>query len=354
MKKHLLLATVIVVCAFSLCLVHAQEWNVSDILDSMGKLPDGLGLLPQMRIPADNPQTSRKVELGRELFFEKDLSGDRSMSCSTCHDPGKGFSDGQPLAIGSHGKKLARHSPTVLNTAYNLSQFWDGRAASLEEQAKGPIMSAGEMNLDGEAELLKRLEASPHYQKEFEAVFGGRPTLNSAAKAIASYERTLVTRNSRFDQYVSGNKKALTQHEKQGLALFIGKAQCSQCHNGPNFSDSKFHNLGAAGANDSGRYAITKDPADLGSFKTPGLRNIVTHAPYMHDGSLSTLEQVIDYYDRGGNDTTNKSKLIFKLGLTQQEKSDLLSFLASLTGEVPSGPTIHARAKSIVGATDRK
>jgi cytochrome c peroxidase len=332
-NRNILLAALLMAGgAFSLSLLHGQGWNMSKALDSMRVLPANLGVLPPLKVPSDNPQTERKVKLGRELFFAKELSGDRSISCATCHDPRKGFSDGKPLAIGFNKKVLPRHSPTIWNAAYNSTQFWDGRASSLEEQARGPITSSGEMNLADETELARRLEAKPHYQQEFQAIFGSKPSLDNVARAIASYERTLISSNSRFDRYVLGDKKALTPQEKNGLVLFIAKARCSQCHSGPNFSDNKFYNVGVSEASDLGRYAITKDPADLGAFKTPGLRNVVGHAPYMHDGSHATLEDVVEYYDRGGDDAKNKSKLMMKLGLTRGEKRDLVAFLRSLTG----------------------
>ena len=307
--------------------------QTAQLIDSLQQLPVGLGTLPQLKIPSDNPQTSQKVELGRTLFFNADLSGDHSMSCASCHDPASGFSDGKPLAIGFHGKQLRRHTPTVLNTAYNSSQFWDGRALSLEQQAAGPITSTAEMNLPDETELVRRLNADPRYRQKFQAVFGEEPSLKTVAKAIAAYERTIVTANSRFDRYAAGDKSALTLHEKNGLVLFIAKARCSRCHDGSNFTDNKFQNIGV-GDNDEGRFAVTQKESDRGAFKTPGLYNVVLHPPYMHDGSLATLESVIDYYDRGGNEKKGKSPFVLKIGLTTEEKQDLLAFLKTLNGSV--------------------
>jgi len=331
-----LLATLLVGGGLCAGLLRGQDWDMTALLDSMRELPNGLGTLPPVVAPADNPQTPKKIALGKALFFDKQLSGDRTISCATCHDPDKGFSDGKTKAIGFNGKELPRHSPTVLNAAYNSFQFWDGRAASLEEQARGPITSAAEMNLADEGELVRRLQADARYQGKFEEVFGEAPTLTNVARAIAAYERTLVSRNSRFDRYVRGDKKALSHQEKEGLALFLGKARCAQCHSGPNFTDNKFYNLGVAEAADAGRYTVTKQPDDLGAFKTSGLRDITRHAPYMHDGSLATLEAVIDYYDRGGDDAKNKSQLMTRLELTPEEKRDLTAFLRSLTGELPA------------------
>jgi len=318
-------------------LAHGQNLeDAAQLIDSLQELPVGLGILPTLKIPADNPQSPEKIELGRKLFFNKELSGDHSMSCASCHDPASAFSDGKPRAIGFRGKELDRHTPTVLNAAYDSYQFWDGRAVSLEQQAAGPITSTAEMNLPDEAELVRRLNADPSYRQEFQAVFGEGPSLKNVTKAIAAYERTLITTNSRFDRYAAGDKDALTLHEKNGLMLFIAKARCSRCHDGPNFTDNKFQNT-AVGENDEGRSAVTRQESDRGAFKTPGLRNVALHAPYMHDGSLATLEAVIEYYDRGGNDKKGKSPFMIKIGLSRQEKDDLIAFLKALNGSVAVG-----------------
>ena len=303
----------------------------AQMIDSLKELPVGLGILPLPDSPPDNLQTRRKINLGRRLFFDRVLSSDRSMSCGTCHDPAKGFSDGRRRAIGFHGHALPRHTPSIWNAAYNSSQFWDGRAASLEEQASGPMMSATEMNAPKEPELTERLEADARYRRDFEAVFGERPTIKNLAKAIAAFERTVVTSGSRFDHYARGQKNALGLQEKNGLVLFIGKARCARCHNGPNFTDNKFQNIGTGSEEDPGRYSITHLEQDRGAFKTPSLRNAALHAPYMHDGSAATLDAVIDYYDRGGNEKQGKSPFMMKIGLTPQEKHDLIAFLKTLT-----------------------
>jgi cytochrome c peroxidase len=311
-----------------------------EMLDQMARLPGGLGPLPPVPVSADNPQESAKVELGRRLFFDARLSRDRVQSCASCHDPRKGFSDGRPRAVGFGGSELARRSPSVLNAAYNIRQFWDGRASSLEQQAEGPLLGAAEMNMS--ADLLgARLQAVPEYNRCFQAVFGGRPTLKNAAKAIAAFERTLITPHGPFDAYAHGDKGALSIDEKRGLILFIGKAACVQCHNGPTLTDSRFHRLGVSrrspGPEDVGRFAVTGKDQDRGAFKTPTLRNVSLRAPYMHDGAFRTLEEVVDFYDRGGDVDPKKSPLIFELGLSTQEKSDLIAFLRSLTGQPPVG-----------------
>jgi cytochrome c peroxidase len=309
------------------------------MLDELDRLPGDLGPLPPVEAPADNPQSPAKVDLGRLLYFDPRLSRDRSMSCATCHAPALGFADGRPRAIGFGGKVLDRHSPTVLNAAYYTAQFWDGRAATLEAQAEGPIEAAGEMNLPRE-ELVRRLTAVPEYRRRFEEVFGTGPTLTNVGMAIAAFERTLVTPDSRFDAYARGDKGALTEREKRGLSLFIGKAACSQCHSGPNLSDSQFHVLGvprrAGQPDDVGRYAVTRDERDIRAFKTPTLRNVALTAPYMHDGSLPTLESVVAFYDRGGGAAPNRSRKLLRLRLTAAERRDLVAFMRALTGRPPA------------------
>ena len=295
------------------------------------KLPGGIGALPAMAVAE-----SRKVELGRLLFFDRRLSGDRQSSCATCHRPDKGFADGLPTAIGFGGKVLRRHTPTVLNSAYNDAQFWDGRASTLEEQAVGPITAVDEMNLPDENELVSRLSGVARYRELFAQVFHAPPSRRRAVEAIAAYERTLTTGNSRFDRFARGDGGALSEGEKRGLLLFVGKAACSQCHLGPNFTDNQFHNIGLhghAGAEpDLGRYGVTHDAAARGAFKTPTLRNVALTSPFMHDGSLPTLRDVVDYYDKGGEKNDHKSEKIFKLGLSEDEKRDLIAFLETLTG----------------------
>jgi cytochrome c peroxidase len=311
-----------------------------DVLDGMTRLPGELGPLPPVPVSAENPQDEAKVELGRKLFFDARLSRDRIQSCASCHDPEKGFSDGRPRALGFEGRELARRSPSVLNAAYNHHQFWDGRASSLEQQAEGPLLAAAEMNMSADL-LSARLGAIPEYNRLFQGIFEGSPTLKNVAKAIAAFERTLITPNAPFDAYARGNKNALTLNEKRGLILFIGKAACVQCHNGPTFTDSRFHRLGVhrrtLGPEDVGRFAVSGHDQDRGAFKTPTLRNVSLGAPYMHDGALKTLEEVVDFYDRGGDLDPQKSPLIFELGLSKQEKSDLIAFLRSLTGQGPVG-----------------
>ena len=324
-----------------------------EMVDSMKVLPGGLAALPAVPIPQDNPQTEAKIDLGKRLFFDNRLSGDMSSSCATCHSPDKAFTDALPRSRGFGGKTLKRNSPTVLNAAYNTAQFWDGRAATLDEQCKGPLLSPDEMNMVDEKHLVDRLNAVPKYRQDFQAVFGSAPSLDNVARAIAAFERTLVTPNSRFDRYMQGDKSALTTEEKRGLIVFFGRGSCSECHKGANFTDNQYHNLGAkAMANmpeDLGRFGVTHKAEDRGAFKTPTLRNVALTAPYMHDGSIATLEDVVEFYDRGGDDAPNKSKLIFKLNLTTQEKKDLVAFMKALTGTVPQvkAPTMYPDARPV-------
>jgi cytochrome c peroxidase len=227
----------------------------------------------------------------------------------------------------------------VLNAAFNRFQFWDGRAPSLEVQAAGPMMAAAEMNMPSEQEVVDRLRADESYRSAFLEVFGGSPSLDTVTKAIAAYERTLVTPDGPFDRYARGEKRALAGAEKRGLLLFVGKAACTQCHRGPNFADDKFHRIGLADPADQGRFAVTHREEDRGAFKTPSLRNVALTAPYMHDGSLASLEAVVDFYDRGGDAKPGRSELIFPLELSAAEKADLVAFLKSLTGRIPDGQT---------------
>ena len=323
-------AVVLAGCA----LAPAQSLRESaQMIDSLSELPVGLGALPEPEAPENNLQSPDKIELGRRLFFDKRLSMDNTISCGGCHDPRKGFSDGRARAIGFHGTPLPRHTPSLWNAAYNLSQFWDGRAARLEDQANAPLSSPTEMNSPSGKALADRLDADVYYHRMFRQVFGEAPNISCVSCALAAYERTLIARNSRFDRYARGDKNALNLQEKDGLVLFIGKGRCARCHNGPNFSDGKFQNIGEGSEDDQGRFSITHEEADRGAFKTPGLRNVRLHPPYMHDGNLPTLEAVIDYYDRGGGTRAGKSPFIMKIGLTASEKRDLIAFLRALTDE---------------------
>lgn len=293
--------------------------------------------LPEMKHPADNPWSKEKEDLGRMLYFDPRLSGSNWISCMTCHNPGLGWGDGLPRPLGHGQKELDRHSPTIINSGYFEVQFWDGRAKSLEEQALGPIGSQVEMKQDL-GELVKELEAIPGYVRLFKKVFPKEGIKKATiAKAIGTYERSVVSKNAPYDKYFAGDKSAMSASALNGMKLFFGKAKCSICHNGPAFTDSRFHNIGVKQhgplKEDLGRYNVTKEDFDKGAFKTPGLRHITRSAPYMHDGSEATLEEVIEFYDRGGDVAENRSPFITPLGLATQEKKDLVEFMKALEGE---------------------
>jgi len=294
--------------------------------------PQRLGNLPAVTIPPDNPQTPAKILLGKQLYFDTRLSKDNTVSCATCHNPAMGWSDAGPTSVGIKGQHGGRRAPPVSNAAYLPLQFWDGRAPSLEEQAKGPIANPIEMGNTHEV-MIRTVTDIPGYVEEFKAVFGPVPlTVDLVAQAIASFERTVVTTDSPFDRYVKGDEAALTEQEKMGLEIFNGKGHCSACHWGPNFTDGRFHNLGVKPQDpakpDLGRYEITKDPRDKGAFKTPIVRDAALRAPYLHDGSEKTLESLVDFYNRGGDtDDPNLDPLIVPLDLSQAEKDALVAFM---------------------------
>jgi cytochrome c peroxidase len=303
--------------------------------------------LPPVPLPADNPPTAASIALGRKLFFDVRLSADDTVSCATCHNPELSFTDGLPGSRGI-GKKIGRrNAPTVLNAAYYSSFFWDGRAATLEHQAGFPIANPDEMGQSHDLSI-KKFEKIPEYKKEFDQVYGpGRLTIEKIEMALASYERTLVSGDSPFDRYMYGrDDTALSPEALRGMKIFMDKKRgnCSTCHTigetYATFSDGKFHNLGA-GLNskgeltDLGRYEQTKVEADKGAFRTPDLRNVAKTGPYMHDGSLKTLKDVVDFYDGGGSANPQLDPEIKELKLTESERAALVAFLESLTGGKP-------------------
>ena len=295
------------------------------------------GLLPAVPVPADNPQTDAKVRLGAQLYFDTRLSADNTISCASCHDPRTGWANPHPTDTGIGGQVGGRNSGTVINSAYMRFQFWDGRESSLEGQALGPIHNPIEMGetLDN---VVRKLNAIPGYQQQFQTVFGTNVTSDGIAKAIAAFERSIVSAPSSYDRYVSGDGSAMNAAAVRGLRLFNGKGHCTPCHSGPEFSDQEFHNLGVGmdkAKPDLGRYDHTKNPGDRGRFKVPTLRNIAQTPPYLHDGSAKTLLDVIDVYNRGGVPNPNLDPLVLPLRLTQGEKTDLVAFLEALTGPTP-------------------
>lgn len=296
--------------------------------------------LPPVSAPKDNPQSEAKVALGKQLSFDTRLSKNDSMSCASCHVPATGGAGPTPRAFG-HGGELGRWAPSWDNSAYYTSLFWDGRAASLEEQTgalpghMGPITAPGEMGATMN-EVVTKLNAIPAYKKQFNSVFGSDATPETVAKAIASFERTLVARKSPFQSYVGGNSKAINAAQKRGFELFRGKAMCVTCHTPPALTDNAFHNIGTPAAGplkeDLGRFDVTKDEADKGKFKTPSLYNSASFAFFMHDGVFSKMSQVIEHYNNGGNpQDKNQDPLIMPLKLNAQEKADLAAFMETLT-----------------------
>ncbi len=324
-----------------------------------------LAPLPAVPVPADQPLTPERVELGKLLFFDARLSGDGGVSCADCHDPKKGWGDGNDLSRGYPGTVHWRNSQTVLNAAYLKRWFWTSSSPSLEKQAESAMTGAVAGNL---VPLMatERVKQVPDYVRRFKDVFGGPPTYEQILQAIAAFERTVVSRNVPFDRYLGGDKTALSASALRGRALFEGKAGCIACHNGPLLTDEQLHNT-ALPRNpafekdplrqitmrermlkskvpeevvlsldrDPGRYIDTKRDEDKGKFRTPTLRELVYTPPYMHNGVFFTLEEVVDFYDRGGDTDPfgTKSPRIRSLGLTPGEKKDLASFLESLSGD---------------------
>jgi cytochrome c peroxidase len=323
------------------------------------KIKAPLGL-PPVPIPPDNPPTEETIALGRRLYYDPGLSVDGTVSCATCHAPNLGFGDGKPLSNGVDGKLGTRSAPTVVNAAYNTLQFWDGRSASLEKQAEGPMANPVEMGhtLEG---VVKFAQSDRTYRELFLKAWGPEQiTIDLVTKSIASFERTVVIGDSPFDRfYYGGDKKALSLAAQRGLKLFVNpkKGNCSVCHaigkKYALFTDNKFHNIGV-GADTSGNfadvglYAQSKNTADMGAFKTPTLRNIAETAPYMHDGSQATLKDVVDHYVGGGTSNPHLDKEIHALDfLTFNERSDLKAFLESLTGTLPANVDPPADLSSV-------
>ena len=299
-------------------------------------VPD-IGPLPtSIPTPSTNLNYKAKIELGKQLYFDGRLSKSGAISCAFCHNPGTGFADPRQTSIGIDGGVGGRQSPTVYNTAFNHVQFWDGRARSLEEQAIGPIHNPIEMGETHE-NVVRKLGKVKGYQQQFRAVFGTEVNLQGIAEAIAAYERTVISTNSAFDKYVAGDVTAMDEAAVRGMALFKAKARCILCHNGPNFTDNQFHNLGVPQVGplkeDLGRYYVTKAERDKAAFKTPTLRSISETAPYMHDGAFKNLEEVVEFLNAGGGANQNLSTLVKPLSLTSEEKADLVAFLKALTGE---------------------
>ncbi|MBC8130628.1 MAG: tryptophan tryptophylquinone biosynthesis enzyme MauG [Rhizobiaceae bacterium] len=271
--------------------------------------------------------------LGKMLFFDPRLSGAKNMNCASCHNPSFGYESPVAGSVGAANTALARNSPTVLNMAWVKPYFWDGRADTLEDQAAGPITAAGEMNGSFHV-IVADLKTVPDYVSWFDQVFPGEGmTKDTILRAIATYERTVVSGWSPFDRWVDGDEAAISESAKRGFELFTGSARCAQCHTGWNFTDNKFHDIGLA-TEDVGRAKLDlKDPAALHAFKTPGLRNTAYRAPFMHNGSVTTLEAVITHYETGGIDRPSRSALMQSIVLTEKERTDLVDFMHTLTAD---------------------
>lgn len=277
------------------------------------KVPPGLDAY--VPIPGSNPLTRDKVQLGKKLFSDPRLSRNYSLSCATCHNPALAFTDARPVSLGVANRAGERRVPRLVNRGYGKAFFWDGRAATLEEQVTQPIENPNEMDL-----------SLP------EAVARTGLTVETMRQALSSYVRTILSGGSPYDRYLQGDRDALTPHQRLGLRLFRTKAGCTSCHLGPNFTDESFHNTGIGWPRDAGRFSVTKQERDRGAFKTPSLREAARTPPYMHDGSLKTIEDVIDYYDKGGTPNPALDPEIRELHLTAEEKSALAAFLRSLIG----------------------
>lgn len=326
-------------------------------------------------IPSDNPMTAAKVELGRLLFFDVRLSADGTVSCASCHDPKRAFSDGRTVAEGVAGRRGVRNSPTLLNAMFSNGQFWDGRAGSLEEQAKMPLTNADEMGNPSVEAVVSRLAAIPEYARQFKEVFGGTVTIAGFAKAVAAFERTLISGDSPVDRFVAGDTNALNDSARNGLTLFRGKARCGVCHafnqnfaafaTFPFFTDGNYRNTGVAAnfggftdlarkalaasrdesgnsilelahherAGELGRFVISGNSLDIGAFRTPSLRNVALTAPYFHDGSAATLQDVVRFYVKGGKENVNRDWQLEPVPLDEAEQHDLVEFLQALTSD---------------------
>jgi cytochrome c peroxidase len=324
---------------------------------------ESLEPLPALPMFPENPMTPEKVKLGKELFFDRRLSGDGTMSCAVCHNPDTGYSDGLAISLSYPTTKNWRNAPTIINIGYNTVFFMDGRAKTLEEQSLFPIMSNFEMNqnLDFLEEELKEV---PEYVEEFWKVFGGEINRDRIAMAIAAFQRTIISNNAPIDRFLKGDKNALTREQKRGYEIFTGKGRCVKCHNGPNVTDNKFYNLGVPEdpkvtndprvaatrrftakvsgykeyrtlEEDPGRYLVTKDRKDWKAFKTPTLRELALTGPYMHNGIFDTIDKVIDFFDKGGGNDQNKTAKLKPLKLSDGEKTALKTFLVeALKGDL--------------------
>ncbi len=337
MKKNIFSFWVLVSFLTPLAVFSDTAWDKDNPVIPIPNSP--LGIETKLsELP--NPPTPERVRLGRWLFFDKRLSKDGTISCASCHRPEHAFSEPTPVSSGIRGQKGNRKAPSFVNLAWTLYPhfFWDGRAKSLEEQALGPVQNPIEMGNTLE-EMLKTLNGIPGYKAEFKKVFGSKEiTSENVALAIADYERTRMSGNSAYDRWKAGDEKAVSAEVKKGDELFSGKAQCNNCHLGANFTDNLFHNLGIGwdaktkSFSDECRAKVSKNPEDIGAFKTPTIRDVSKHAPYMHDGSIKTLEEVVEHYNKGGTANPHLSPKLKKLKLTKKEVKAIVAMMRSLDG----------------------
>ena len=324
-----------------LLVVAASPLLAADVPSSLPKdsLPAKLAFdtvplgLADRTLPKDNPLTEGRVQLGRNLFFDPILSADNTVACASCHQPAHGFASAEAKPRGIRGQQLTRRAPSLLNRAYGTAFFWDGRATSLEEQALQPIENQHEMG-STVAAAVERLQANKDYSAQFAKAFDDGVTSANLAKALASFERTLLRGDSPVDRFRrKGEHAAMTPAQRHGLWLYESKARCWRCHSGPNFTDEGLHNTGVSWGKeptDLGRYMVTKKDADKGRFKTPTLRGVALSAPFMHDGSLKTLEDVVRLYNQGGVANPNLDPILAPLQLSDDEVRNLVEFLKSL------------------------
>lgn len=367
-----------VICLLALLMPALVRAGDSDGVSTRFEIKMPLGIpidLWTYLIPNDNPVTTAKVELGRKLFFDARLSADGKVSCASCHDPKRAFTDGKKVAEGIGGRLGARNSPTLLNAMFSSGQFWDGRADSLETQARMPLTNMDEMGNRSLDDALAKIAAVPEYVSGFRQVFGGPVTIDGFAKAVAAFERTLISGDSPLDRYLAGDLNALSESARNGLILFRTRARCGVCHvfnqnfaafaTSPFFTDGNYRNTGVAAnfsgfnalarqamaaardesgaglaamanherAAELGRFVTTGNTLDVGAFRTPSLRNVELTAPYFHDGSAATLGDVVRFYLKGGNENPNRDWQLEPVVLTEIEQRELIEFLKALTGD---------------------
>ncbi len=292
--------------------------------------PQGLDLY--LPAPLDNPITAEKLALGERLFGEQRLSADGRTSCATCHQPRRAFTDGRRVSRGVFGREGRRNVPSIFNRGYGTSFFWDGRAATIEDQVRQAIAGGQDLGLSVSV-AAERLSGDASYSAAFQSAFDAPVSADRLVQALATFVRGTRSGGSPVDRYLAGDLAALTPAARRGYALFTGSARCSRCHAGPLFSDEEFHNTGVSWGRDPGRFGVTGMPEDRGRFKTPSLRNLPLTAPYMHDGSIRTLERVVEFYDQGAGANPNLDVAIRPLRLSTDRRTDLVSFLRALLGE---------------------